>query len=170
MENNIGELNAIFLQNISSILKRKNSGELIKEYVDILIKDKSLLKECLVFKHIEETEDTPRVILDKINNVFEISGMSIPEDPSKFYHPVIKWFEEYIKDPNSYTEFILKFEYFNSASAKQIVELLSKLEKIKESDRRIKVIWHYNKEDELMETKVEAFKSVIDIPFELIAY
>ena len=119
---------------------------------------------------IEETEDTPKVILDKINNLFEISGMSIPEDASKFYHPVIKWLEEYIKNPNSYTEFILKFEYFNSASAKQIVELLSKLERIKESDRRIKVIWHYNKEDALMETRVEAFKSVIDIPFEIIAY
>ena len=125
------------------------------------------IKEALI---IEETEDTPKVVLNKTNNVFEISGMSIPEDPSKFYYPVNKWIEEYVKNPNSSTEFILKFEYFNSSSAKQIVELLSKLEKIKESDRRIKVIWHYNKEDELMETRVEAFKSVIDIPFEIKQY
>ncbi len=125
------------------------------------------IKEALI---IEETEDTPKVVLNKTNNTFEISGMSIPEDASKFYYPVNKWIEEYVKNPNSSTEFILKFEYFNSSSAKQIVELLSKLEKIKESDKRIKVIWHYDKEDELMETRVEAFKSVIDIPFEIKQY
>ena len=119
---------------------------------------------------IEEAEATPKIVFDKQNNNFEIAGRSLPEDASEFYYPFQKWIEEYVKDPNPTTNFHLKLEYFNSSSAKQIVDLLIKLEQIKEPQRKVKVIWYYVEDDELMKIKGEEFKSIVNLPFELKTY
>ena len=119
---------------------------------------------------LEETEDTPKIIFDKVNNNFEMSGRSLPEDASKFFDPIHEWIKEYVKSPNTSTEFHLKLDYFNSASARKIVEILFILEDIISTDNEIKVIWFYNEEDEVMEARGEEVKSVVDLPFELQKY
>ena len=35
------------------------------------------------------TDDTPTVILDAENDIFEISGRSLPEDVTAFYDPIL---------------------------------------------------------------------------------
>ena len=45
--------------------------------------------------NLEGTEDTPKIILDKTNKIFEISGRSLPEDSAEFYQPVLDWLGEY---------------------------------------------------------------------------
>jgi len=57
MENNIGKMNAIFMQNTSNLLKRKDGAKLMKEFVSIIKKNKSLLKEYMVFDYIENAEN-----------------------------------------------------------------------------------------------------------------
>ncbi len=46
---------------------------------------------------LEGTGDTPKVIFDKGNDHFEISGCSLPEDTNAFFEPIIDWLEEYLK-------------------------------------------------------------------------
>jgi hypothetical protein len=58
MENNIGKLNAIFLQNISNLLKRKDGPKLMKEYTSIISKNKMLLREYMLFDYIDKIENT----------------------------------------------------------------------------------------------------------------
>lgn len=41
--------------------------------------------------NLKGTEDTPTILLDKKNGIFEISGRSLPEDSAEFYTPVIEW-------------------------------------------------------------------------------
>ena len=43
---------------------------------------------------IEQTDDCPLVILDPVDNQFEISGKSLPEDVLDFYQPVLDWLKE----------------------------------------------------------------------------
>jgi len=119
---------------------------------------------------IEETEDSPGVLFDMKKNIFELTGKSLPEDPFEFYAPLHQWINEYVKMPNSITEFVIKLEYFNSASARHIVDLLNKLIQIQKSGREIKVVWYYNKEDEFMEERVDEIKSAVDLPFEIKTY
>ena len=57
MENNIGILNAIVLQNLNSIIKKKNGVKLIKEYTDLYKKNRDLLKEFMVFEYIEKIKN-----------------------------------------------------------------------------------------------------------------
>ncbi len=112
-------------------------------------------------------EDTPKIVLDKTTNEFEISGRSLPENAIKFYAPVQVWVEQYAKDPNPSTEVVINFDYFNSSSVIQIFEVLLKFQKIHSSGKDVKVVWMYDKNDELMEAEGLEIKSVLEMPFEL---
>ena len=116
--------------------------------------------------NLEGTEDTPKVYLDKAKGIFEISGRSLPEDSIAFYKPVLEWLEQYAGAANPSTEFVLKLEYFNTASSKLILDVLSALEEIK----GIKVMWYFHEDDEDMEEAGQEFSELVEIPFEFKTY
>ena len=116
--------------------------------------------------NLEGAEDTPKIILDKKNGIFEISGRSLPEDSAEFYRPVLEWIEAYSREPNASTEFVFKLEYFNTASSKLILDVLSALEDIK----GMRITWYFNEDDEDMEEAGEEFSELVEIPFEFKTY
>lgn len=116
---------------------------------------------------LEETEDTPKVVLNKEKMLFEISGRSLPEDAEKFYAPIIEWMKNYVTTPSSNTDFIINLEYFNSSSVKQVLKVLITLEEIVKKGQKVNITWYYNQEDELMEIKGQEIKSILKIPFVL---
>jgi len=118
---------------------------------------------------IQATADTPTVVLDKDKNYFEISGLSLPEDAIEFYKPIMAWLEDYADDPNADTIFNLKLEYFNTASSKQIIQLLLFLEKLN-SKTNVKIRWHYKDIDEDMHDLGEEYSEIIKVKFELVEY
>jgi len=119
---------------------------------------------------IEETELTPRIHLDNEAGVFEISGRSLPEDSLSFYFPVQEWMDDYRNNPNNETEFKMKLDYFNSASAKQLLKIIKKLIQIVESGKDCRVTWYYTKDDDIMKDRGLEIKSISDITFELKEY
>ena len=112
--------------------------------------------------NLEGTADTPKIILDKGNKIFEISGRSLPEDSVEFYKPVLEWIANYAKQPNLATEFVFKLEYFNTSSSKLILDVLSALEDIE----GMKIEWCYMEDDEDMEEAGKEFSELVEIPFE----
>ena len=116
--------------------------------------------------NLEGTEDTPKIILDKKNGIFEISGRSLPEDSAEFFRPVLEWIEQYGGSPNATTEFVFKLEYFNTASSKLILDVLSALEDIK----NMKILWYFHEDDEDMEEAGQEFSELVEIPFEFKTY
>ena len=88
---------------------------------------------------IEATEDSPKVVFDSTTNRFTISGESRPENAGKFYSPLINWivsFEEILAkrktDNNDETPlvFVFRLDYFNSTTAKYIMDILLVLKDI----------------------------------------
>ncbi len=118
---------------------------------------------------ITGTRDTPYVLLDAKNNLFQITGNSLPENSAQFFNPIFDWIEEYLKSPNNSTHLICNLEYFNSSSAKMIYQLFVEIEKIKEAGKEIRISWYYESEDKLIEEKGLEYKSILSIPFEMIA-
>ena len=59
---------------------------------------------------VEATPDSPAVLLDKAQGIFELKGRSMPEDPIEFYKPIIAWAADYVSEPNAVTEFVFRFE------------------------------------------------------------
>jgi hypothetical protein len=119
---------------------------------------------------IKATEDTPTVILDCENKIFEISGRSLPEDVVVFYQPVMKWLEELEKAPIENFELSIKLEYFNTASSKLILDILLKLEEIFLNGTPLKVKWYYLSTDSDMKEAGEEYSEIVGLPFEITQY
>ena len=120
--------------------------------------------------YLEGTEDTPKVLLDPSKNIFEISGRSLPEDCASFYGPILKWLDSYVGTPNANTIFEIKLEYFNTASSKMILDVLSKLEKLKDAGKQVTVQWYFHDDDEDMQEAGEEFSELVEVPFEYKTY
>ncbi|MEE9460267.1 MAG: DUF1987 domain-containing protein [Bacteroidales bacterium] len=119
---------------------------------------------------IESTEDSPQIVLDRESNILEISGRSLPEDVNTFYEPTMSWIEEYAKDPLDVTVFSFKFTYFNTASSKIILDILTRFEEMIEEGHEVMVRWHYPEEDEDMMEAGEEYSEMVDVPFEMVSY
>ncbi len=121
-------------------------------------------------KRLAGTDDSPEVILDKDANEFKFLGKSLPEDVKEFYNPIHQWIEEYVADPNDETVVEFNMEYFNSASSKQILDILEKFAGIAESGKKVSIKWHFMSDDEDMEDAGESYADIVDVPFEMISY
>jgi hypothetical protein len=121
-------------------------------------------------KRLAGTDESPEVILDKSTNEFKFQGKSLPEDVKEFYNPILDWVEQYAMDPNEETVVEFNMEYFNSASSKQILDILERFAMITEKGKKIAVKWHYMQDDEDMEDAGESYADIVNMPFELISY
>ncbi|MBO7054530.1 MAG: DUF1987 domain-containing protein [Bacteroidales bacterium] len=115
---------------------------------------------------IEETEDTPKVILDPENNVFSISGRSLPEDSVAFYTSVFDWLQQYAEVAEKDMDFEFFMEYFNTSSAKQIAKIFLLLEKLNDKVF-VQVIWRCKKDDVDMASSGMRFSKLLNLEFEV---
>lgn len=118
---------------------------------------------------IDSTEDTPKVIFDSENKLFQISERSLPENAIGFYEPLLNWLNQYFNNPLDLTVFEFKLEYFNTASAKQIAKLLLILENIGKKNNVV-INWYYKKEDADMLSSGTRFSKLIDLNFTFAEY
>ena len=119
---------------------------------------------------IDGTEDSPTVTLDLDANIMVLEGRSLPEDVNTFYEPVLSWLEEYSKNPLDNTVFNFKLSYFNTASSKVILDILTQFEEMIEEGHHVLVRWHFPEEDEDMQEAGEEYADMVDVPFEMVSY
>ena len=118
--------------------------------------------------NLTATFDTPEVTFEPGGSIFRLRGKSMPEDPIQFYEPILSWVRSYGKQASPSTTVIIDLEYFNSSSLKQLIQIFSILEGIADSDHKVKVEWHYDPSDELMQDKGLEIQSIINLEFELV--
>jgi hypothetical protein len=119
---------------------------------------------------IQETHKTPEVLFDPKNEVFEIKGKSIPDDAELFFADILNWMEDYVSNPNENTIIKIDLEYFNISSSKRILFLFYKLNELKEKGKNIKIIWHYNEDDEDMFEVGQDYAFMVKIPFDFVSH
>ena len=117
---------------------------------------------------IKATAKTPNVVFDPENMKFEISGRSLPENVIKTYEPVLKWIDENLSAFTEPLDFNFKVDYLNSASAKMVSLILSKLEDIYKNGTKIQVNWFYFFDDDDILSEGKLLSSLKKIPMKLI--
>ncbi|MBK6524125.1 MAG: DUF1987 domain-containing protein [Crocinitomicaceae bacterium] len=112
---------------------------------------------------------TPEINFSQESGLLELSGRSIPEISFEFYQPIIAWVDDYGKNPKEETEVHAKFEYFNTSSSKQILDIFKKLEQLHANGKsRVKVKWFIAEDDEAMEEAGEEYRMLLTMPFEIV--
>ena len=117
---------------------------------------------------IKGTDDTPTVKMDKAAGIIEFSGRSLPEDVATFYKPVMEWLDEYIADPNDHIDVCFKLEYFNTASSKQLMDILLKFSAIND---KVTIKWYSHEDEEDIEDAGKEYEEIVDdVEFGFIKY
>jgi len=106
---------------------------------------------------IENTSTTPEIILSPDDNIFSITGTSSPEDVRAMYYPVIKWIRIFVDSiiegsskvygEDSPVKLSIDLQYFNSSSAKFLLDIITELKKIIEVNVPFVVQWFHDEED-----------------------
>lgn len=126
---------------------------------------------------IKKTEKLPEIILDDKKMIFEINGKCLPENIRNLDEEVTQKLKLYLKDcmkikndgpkKNSF-KVNFKLEYFNSAAAKFIADILMLMNDYVEKGCDIKLYWFYHEEDEDMLEAGEDFAEMLSVPMQFI--
>lgn len=123
--------------------------------------------------HREATERSPELRFDFAHHRFSLAGESYPEDAAAFFGPPIKAMADFLaglNDASEPVELELRMRYFNSSSAKALMNIFQLLERAAARGVPTQVRWLYDPEDDAMEEFGEDFAEDFEHgAFELVA-
>jgi len=123
---------------------------------------------------IDKTNTTPEVVLDPEKKIYKISGESRPSDVREFYDQIISWLIDFrweftnAKDYNEPFNFSFHLAYFNSSSAKLILDICKILSSLKLNGFNITISWFYDPDDIDMLEVGKEISNIVKVPFEYI--
>ncbi|MEW5729444.1 MAG: DUF1987 domain-containing protein [Pseudomonadota bacterium] len=119
---------------------------------------------------IPATERSPEVDFDFTAGRLSLKGESYPEDASAVFGPLFSALDRFLAEPGPDVRFDLELIYFNSSSAKALMNMFQMLERAAEAGRRVTVNWIFAAEDETMKEFGEDFSEDLDhVSFNLVA-
>lgn len=108
---------------------------------------------------IEGQRRSLKVDIDVNSGIFLFAGVSLPENTNAFFDPILKEIESYLKSPKDITEINFYIEYLNTSSALYLRRVVMMCEE-ELGGERLKVRWHYEKDDDDIKDFGEDFKSI----------
>ena len=122
---------------------------------------------------IESTTFTPEINFDIANNTLSFLKVSKPANAIDFYGPVFEFIDNFEKSKvksKVAKELVIdfNFDYFNTATAKIIYELLARFKKIQKQGVNIIINWYYHPDDEDQLEEGQIMSEALDMPFQYI--
>jgi coproporphyrinogen III oxidase len=116
---------------------------------------------------IQRTDKTP-AITATLDGTITIIGISIPENAMAFYEDLKKWVDEYSKSSNQKTVCNVFLDYFNTSTANIMLNFFKRLSLLRSDNHEVIINWYFEKNDIEMEESGNDYKSLLNIPFNLI--
>lgn len=118
---------------------------------------------------IQGDEKLASIDFDPQSGVLKMSGRSIPEDSVDFFDPLIQWVRQYGMNPQPKTVLDVYLEYFNTSSAKLILDIFKAAEEIqKAGTSQVEVNWKHDKGDVDIQEAGKDYSSIVSVPFNII--
>lgn len=122
---------------------------------------------------LKETNATPSIHFDIKQNIFEICGCSRPENVRDFYLPIVEWLECFCQQAEEYRSrfesdpaiFKFKLTYFNSASAKFILDIMMSINNLHSAGIKTSIDWFYEEGDDDMLDVGAELSEMVDFDF-----
>jgi hypothetical protein len=100
---------------------------------------------------------TPNIYMSYDENIYKISGRSIPEDAQPIYDQLLKYMEYIQKMPSKDSVFNIDLDYFNTPSSKYLMFMFDILNK---SKNKYTINWYYEEFDEDMLESGEDYQAL----------
>jgi hypothetical protein len=118
--------------------------------------------------YIIPTSTTPEVFFDGDNGKLCIKGRSLLDNPIDLYKQLYNWIDTYYTEPMAEITFDVMLEYFNTSSAKCLIEMFKKLERFDTLNSKVVINWYFQKDDDQIREAGEDFQAIITLPFHII--
>lgn len=92
---------------------------------------------------------TPAVELDSEKGIFVLKGESYPEDITGFFGPVRVALNDVLEQVNKPLNVDIKLVYFNSSSARVLMEIMDQMEEKATEGSEINVRWSCDPDDDI---------------------
>lgn len=114
----------------------------------------------------KKTEVTPEINFNAELKLMSLTGRCIPEDAFSFFIPLTDWLSNLFEGGHAaktdeYT-FKIDCDYYNSASAKMLVFMLSKVAEIQKAGFNLRLIWLYDSDDPDLVESVKDYMEVTE--------
>jgi len=121
---------------------------------------------------IAATARTPHMSFDPDTGSFLLEGESYPEDTKKFYDAPLSSVYEFLDTELTLSAvFSFKLKYFNSSSAKVLMDLFVAVEESAQRGNLFKIEWHCAADDDNMQELGEEFAEELDkTEFAMVAF
>lgn len=107
---------------------------------------------------IAATARTPSISFKPAEGLFVLEGESYPEDTKKFYDgPLANVYAYLAQGSVPPSKFVFRLKYFNSSSAKVLMDLFVAIEESAVAGNTMHVEWHYAEDDDNMQELGEEF-------------
>lgn len=117
---------------------------------------------------LEPKNKTPKLDFDHNTGKMTVSGVSSAENSLEFYRPILSWIDDYKQAPQKDTTVDINYKYFNTSSAKCILDMLERFVQLKSTDTNLVINWYYEKDDEEMYDAGVNFSDILETTFNLI--
>lgn len=98
-----------------------------------------------------------------------IKGRMLFVNSKETYKPINEWIKEYSKQPCQETICNVYVTYLGTSSSKWFLDILGHLQRyLLERGYLVKIVWHYEENDDDMMEQGEDYSNILKIPFELI--
>jgi len=114
----------------------------------------------LYFEKVQNVFFSPEVKFNAQTGLCEMNGESFLENTLQFYKNLLDWLSTYTFEVGGPIDFHFRITYFNTSSARSILDLLALLKEYQDTGKSVVFNWYYeptNKESMLED--VEDFES-----------
>ncbi|MBX2899861.1 MAG: DUF1987 domain-containing protein [Cyclobacteriaceae bacterium] len=115
---------------------------------------------------LERTDLTPYVVLNATTGNLYFEGRAVADTMEDFFKPVHGWLKEYCKKPAAATILTARFEYVNTATQRELLDILKTMEGLLGA----RVVWQFLEDDEDMEECGQELAQLTKIPFDFETY
>jgi len=125
--------------------------------------DQQITKQFIENEHTVGDSFYPSVSLDFEKGEFSLKGRSVPSDAFAFYEKILDKIKKYVEYPEEKTVFEIHFEYFNTASSKQLLMIFEELDKIYQNftQKEVLIRWYFDADDEDMQGAGEGYQDLM---------
>jgi hypothetical protein len=119
---------------------------------------------------------TPALNFSPALKIFELKGVSLPENVIEFYTPVLGWLDKFeneciepaVKNNSGLHRLVFRLSYYNSGTIRYLIAILNKIKRFIEKGLKVSVEWHYEKEDEHLLDSGKELSELTELPFNYI--
>ena len=115
----------------------------------------------------EKSQSTPEVHADPQAGRLMMAGDSYPENSYEFFHEIVSWVENYLRETDQPLHLELRLAYLNTSSVRAMLDIFDLLQAAHEQGHGVSVDWLYHPRNERVADLAEEFREDCTFPFEI---